>query len=351
MRPVLKPALRWLWRDGSTLQLGVDPRRAVILTGLGGDAVKVLGMLDGTRDSDTLIRAARARGVPEATSRRLLELLAQAGALDDAAADIHPPAALTPDDLERLRPDLASICLTGAGKEAGLRLLARRRTTSVHVHGAGRVGASVAALLASAGVGHVHVSDPGWVRHADVGPAGYTDADVGTRREDAAAGVVRRVAPTTTTSPGALAPDLAVLAPAGAPDPAATAGFVRDKVPHLFVGVRETTGVVGPLVIPGSTSCLRCLELHRRDRDPAWPVILAQLCRPHRAVEACDTVLATAVAAQGAWQALAHLDGGDGRSPVADGTLEIALPDWRWRRRSRPRHPGCGCGEEASYDR
>ena len=36
-------------------------------------------------------------------------------------------------------------------------------------------------------------------------------------------------------------------------------------------------GVVGPLVIPGLTSCLRCADLHRRDRDPAWHALAVQL--------------------------------------------------------------------------
>lgn len=347
MRPVLKPALRRLWRDDTTLQFGIDPHRAVILTGLGPDAVKVLEMLDGTRDSDTVIRTATARGVPEETARRLLDLLTRAGVLDDATAETRPPAALAPEDLQRLRPDLASICLDGRDAGSGLRMLARRHAALVHVHGAGRVGASIASLLASAGVGHIHVRDPGWVRHADVAPAGYVKADVGERREDAISGVLRRTATARTAAPLSRSADLAVLAPATAPDPAATVALVREGIPHLLVGVRETVGVVGPLVIPGTTSCLRCLELHRRDRDPARPRILAQLCRP-QGVEACDTVLATAVAAQGAFQALAHLDGRGDRSPTANGTLEITLSGWRWRRRSWPPHPGCGCGWASS---
>lgn len=348
MKPVLKPALRWLWRDDSTLQLGVDPRRAVLLTGLGEDAVKVLGMLDGSRDSDTIVRAARARGVPDQTARHLLDLLTRAGVLEDATAATRPPAALSPDDLERLGPDLASICLDGADSGAGLHLLARRRASSVRVHGAGRVGASIASLLASAGVGHVQVQDEGWVRRADVTPAGFCGADVGERRDAAAAGVIARTAPTTSTAPAAEAPHLAVLAPVGAPDPTTASELLRDDIPHLFAGVRETVGVVGPLVVPGRTSCLRCQELHRRDRDPAWPRVLAQLCRPHRATEACDSVLATAVAAQGALQALTYLDGKPESPPTVGGTLELCLPDWRWRRRSWPPHPGCGCGWKPS---
>jgi hypothetical protein len=43
-------------------------------------------------------------------------------------------------------------------------------------------------------------------------------------------------------------------------------------------------------------------------------------------------------------QALAYLDR-PGTVPVtADGTLEIVLPDWQWRRRTWRPHPACGCG-------
>lgn len=51
----------------------------------------------------------------------------------------------------------------------------------------------------------------------------------------------------------------------------------REGIAHLPVRVRDGTGLVGPLVIPGVTSCLRCADLHRSDRDPAWPAIAAQL--------------------------------------------------------------------------
>ena len=48
------------------------------------------------------------------------------------------------------------------------------------------------------------------------------------------------------------------------------------------------------------------------------------------------------VAAQAALQVLLLIDGT--AHPVSiGGTLELALPDWRWRRRSWPLHPACGC--------
>ena len=57
-----------------------------------------------------------------------------------------------------------------------------------------------------------------------------------------------------------------------------------------------------------------------------------------------DPVLATAVAAQAAAQAVAFAD----RSPLAEatmnGTLELALPAWQWRRRTWLPHRACTCG-------
>src|SRR5262249_62048557 len=79
----------------------------------------------------------------------------------------------------------------------------------------------------------------------------------------------------------------------------------RDNVPHLAAAASEAIGVVGPLVLPGDTACLRCLDLTRAERDPAWPLILAQLTRGGADPPACDTVLAAALAAQAAAPALA----------------------------------------------
>ena len=46
MRPALKAGLRPLWRDRDTLQIGVDPRRAAALTGLGKAAAGWAGLTD-----------------------------------------------------------------------------------------------------------------------------------------------------------------------------------------------------------------------------------------------------------------------------------------------------------------
>jgi bacteriocin biosynthesis cyclodehydratase domain-containing protein len=216
------------------------------------------------------------------------------------------------------------------------------------VHGGGRVGTSLATLLAAAGVGHVHVADRGPVRPGDPVPAGVPVADVDRSRSTAAADALRRVAPEVRTAapPPGTRPDLVVLATTDPVDTGLRAALVRDAVPHLVAGVRETTAVVGPLVLPGRTGCLRCGDLHRVDRDPAWPVVAAQLVGVRRRRdEPCDAALATLAASLAALQCLAHLDGGPAAATGA--SLELGLTDWRLRRRSWPPHPACDCGVAA----
>jgi hypothetical protein len=111
VRPALKAGLLPLWRDGDTLQFGVDPRRAIALGGL-GPAAAVISLLDGSRDRDQLIATARAYGIPAEAVSQVLAVLAEAGVLDDFPFGLH---ASLPDRVRaRLRPELATAALAYA---------------------------------------------------------------------------------------------------------------------------------------------------------------------------------------------------------------------------------------------
>ena len=90
--------------------------------------------------------------------------------------------------------------------------------------------------------------------------------------------------------------DLVVLSDNLVADPRMLRDLHSQRVAHLAVRVRDGTGLVGPLVIPGVTSCLGCADLHRRDRDAAWPALAAQL-RDTVGVADRATLLATAALA------------------------------------------------------
>src|SRR3954447_7343243 len=84
-RPLLNLALRRVGRDHDTLQLGIEPRHAVVLRGVSRADEGVLELLDGSRDLEAVVAAAAQSGVDELSVRRLLVTLARARALDDGA--------------------------------------------------------------------------------------------------------------------------------------------------------------------------------------------------------------------------------------------------------------------------
>jgi hypothetical protein len=306
VRPALRAGLLPLWRDKDTIQIGVDPRRAVAMTGAGA-AAAVIGLLDGSRDREQLLAAAAELGVPRPVAERLLTLLGAAGLLIDFPAGLV--RGLPDEARARLLPELAAASIARQDGDGGALVLTRRAAAVVHLLGAGQIAAGIAEILTAAGV---------QVRHRAAGAA-----------------QPERVAP---------APALVVLA-GQLPDPAAP----LLRMPHLAVTAREAIGVVGPLVRPGSSACLRCLDLTRADRDSAWPLILAQIARREAEPVACDAALAAAVTAQAASQVLAFIDWPDRVSPVQNATLELVQPGWQWLRRSWPPHPACTCRASDGY--
>ena len=203
--------------------------------------------------------------------------------------------------LDRLRPDLASLSVVHPNRAAACAGSRPARAMRVQVRGAGRVGAVVAAVLSAAGVGRVDVLDGGACEPWDVAPGGLPadrSGSAGTRRPGSWCAGRRRTRPPrpagprtaeggTRAVPGHRRP-AGRRSPSTPPIPAAADALVASGTPHLYAGVVEATGVVGPLVLPGGTGCAGCLAVHRAERDPAWPRMLAQwrsgrpraACRP-----------------------------------------------------------------------
>lgn len=113
--------------------------------------------------------------------------------------------------------------------------------------------------------------------------------------------------------------------------------LVRDDQPHLVVRPLATGAIVGPLVLPGHSSCLRCADLVR-GQDPAWPALLARATR--RPVRPADHHLHWAAAT--AVQHLAHWVR-TGESALAGATIEYSEAVGACRSRRWPVHPDCGC--------
>ncbi|MGE3288660.1 MAG: TOMM precursor leader peptide-binding protein [Pseudonocardia sp.] len=307
-RLIRVPSHRTMLRlDAETRLFGIDPATAVLVERLPPALARMLDALAATASPAAMISAAARRGADPGQAEALLRRLLAVGAV----------VAATPGP--------------------------RRGGAVALVVGDGPLAAGVATGLARAGLAAVHVEAAGTVLASDVG-TGYTDADRGRPRATALAAAVRRIAPSARTGPlpQRVRPDVAVLADALVPDARRVRALHDAGVAHLPVRVRDGAGVVGPLVLPARSPCLTCVDLHRGDRDHAWPRIAALLQgRPGSADPAC----VTATAALATAQALAALDLGTATRPAALGaTLTIGADTASVTRRAWPPHARCRCG-------
>nr|MDT0662811.1 hypothetical protein [Micromonospora sp. DSM 115978] len=338
-RPTLLPGLARLWRTRHTLQLGTDPARAVVLEVADPATVRLLDLFDGTRSERAILEHAAQIAIPRDDARELIDTLRTAGLLVGAQSLF--PSELPEPARSRLAAEVAAIALRGGTPATPAQVLRRRAAARIVVTGQGRLAAPVAVTLAQAGVGHVQPDLPGDVTPADLAGSWLSTADVRRPRSAAVAAAITRTAPGTGTGPiprnlVSLAVQVGMDRPAGL----IAAGYAERRQAHLLLGLRDGTAVVGPLVPATGSPCLNCLDLHRRDRDPDWPAIAAQLAAGGPP-EPCAVPTLIAAAGYAAGEVLAFLDGGT--PETIGGAVEISAPG-RLRRRAWPPHPGCSCG-------
>ena len=297
---MLRPGLHVLRRSAGELQVGLDPRHALVLP----DREPYRSVLDAvTRPGTDLQQRAYDAGV--------LALLEEAGLL----ADLNDVLSLVAQREARLpgsAGDVASV-VARCGDDAAA-VLGRRAAARVEVHTHGRGCEAAEEQL-----------------HAALARAGCQVAG--------AAGAAGAAPPEE--------PTLGVLVAVGEPPREMLDAWLRESTPHLVVRLSEGHATLGPFVLPGRTACLRCVDAHLTDVDRAWPLLVAQqatasaLGRLDAVPEPCDPTLATLVAAWAARDVVTHLEGG---SPsTASGTLRLSPDLTSLETQTWTRHPGCGC--------
>ncbi|GGM32857.1 hypothetical protein ACFFX1_04965 [Dactylosporangium sucinum] len=345
MRPTLLPNLRRLWRDERTVQLGTDPATAIILELRRPELARILDLLDGSHTERAVLNAAEALGLGRQDALDLIGVLHDAGLVVGAHALV--PVGLPRRTHRRLSIEAAAIGLRlrtepGPGRRTPADILRRRNAAKVMVAGDGPLVAPLAAVLAAAGVGHVDPAVDGLTGPPDVLVGGLSSADVDSSRAIATATAIVRFAPDAEVSAvRADAVDFVVRVGDRQPPALARRGVRLNALPRLDVTVRLGTVLVGPLVRPSGSPCRACLDLHRLDRDPAWPALAAQLATtPIRDGEPCASTTALAGAAFAADEVLSYLDGTTPRTEAA--IVEIPRAG-EFRRREWGAHPRCDC--------
>lgn len=314
-----------LWRADTVAQIG-DGDRRVVLDRMDRELITWLFTLNGERTLDTALDAAEASGLGRHRPLALLHAVALTGILDDAAI---MPASLREAPLhvrDRLAHDIAATRHAHGEASASADAMERRRTASVAVHGDGPVADAVVLALTQAGIGRV-------IREAPQRSSSRKGRRVSAER------------------------DFQVLCHSVHPEIFDDAGAVTVDVPHLPVVAFGARAVVGPLVIPGVTGCLRCMELHQVDADPAWPRVSAQLAHWHWESVPIDSALAHMSAAWAALHVLAWVESADREDRVRRGwtptwatpppayghRLHLHLPGGEVTTHRAPAHPLCGC--------
>jgi hypothetical protein len=315
-RPRLKPHARLLRRGQGAVQVGIASDAGVVLEGLSEAEIALVARLDGSLDLTGLHALAARTGVAPGRVSGLLQALRQQHLLLDLPTDRALLGDLGEAWRAALRPDAEALAAAYRLPGDGYALLAARRRQHVVVSGVGSLPQALASLLRSGGVGRV-----------DAGAVAAEALDLDLRHD-----------------PGARVPQLVVLVATGALASETGAPWLRRGVAHLPVVVQGHRVHVGPLVVPGRGPCLRCLDLHRCDRDPAWPALLAQLASPAPGAPGSpvDPETALTAVAAGICSMVVHaaLDGQDVPRGVS---LEVSLPWPLVEQRRWPHHPLCGC--------
>jgi bacteriocin biosynthesis cyclodehydratase domain-containing protein len=137
----------------------------------------------------------------------------------------------------------------------------------------------------------------------------------------------------------------------GEPDRSSLDPLLRERQPYLLLRAVEGELVLGPFVDPGRTACLRCVDAHLAEQDPAYPVLVsrgARLLPTNQLPEPVDSALAT-IAIGWAVRDLVRYAEGDPVSTwsatVVLGPDDLDLVPTTW----MP-HPACGCSWARSAD-
>lgn len=310
-RPWIRNDVPLIWRSEDCIEIGSPPTHQRLV---GVDRAHVAWLLSLRGDADLADALARGdeRGIPRGAMRRLIAAATATGLLDDAAAIPESLREAPAHVRDLVDDDLAALRHLHGGTPLARMAMDRRRRAEVAIQGSGPVADALALALASAGVGALLRSDR---THSS------------SRRH-------RRAAADRTCH---------VLCTPTHPDAAADPDAMALDIPHLAITAAGARAVIGPLVVPGRTGCLRCRELHLADADPAWPRAAVQWASRRPPPVAAG--LAHLAGAWGALQVLALIDAGvDAARPIALGAaVSITLPEVSVTIEERPAHPLCGC--------
>ncbi|MEY2674389.1 MAG: hypothetical protein RLZZ514_954 [Actinomycetota bacterium] len=312
----INPARVPVWRSPTSLQLG-----------LGNTSIR----LDNLTNPQEQLLQLLYRGVADA-------------AIDDVARDVGASKSETAALVARVAPALIQVEETNLKRtheqrspdpfiaqafaeiirasfstdRDGALVLANRASKRVFINELNRVGLLLLQALATAGIGEICTEDRTLVTTSDVGALGYSQADIGRTRVEAAAALLAR-----SQQPAKLSlartSDFVVMIANHLVSSEATPAVGQKQIPRLMVELSFDQSRISPVLIAGVTSCLDCRITSELDADEGWAAMMTQLkFRTERLDDSQTALLCAGLALE---RTLSWVDSGaigDNQSTVID---------------------------------
>ncbi len=340
----IKSGVHILWRNKHEIQIGIDPTKSLIVDAQIGK--RILELCDGTRTMQNVIDEMTQVASGRETICNLLNLLSNQGLLvgqedfQSSEISIKKNAVLHNSDARFLAQRDLSHPATN---------FTNRLSADIHIYGGGRLGMTIALLLATGGFQKIFVKDEQLITASDLSAWGASRIDIGMRRDKVAMQLIERVQAGATQRTGSnqnsqahrlkiLAPDCVADYPWISPDQSDSC--LTSDTPHIFATLAGSKSMKSSIIQPGINGCIRCMHSYLTDRDPAWPIVCAQLIgRTSADVSPTGLVMSTALkvaASVSEW-----FDSAKNQANL----IEVnSWPDGLTQNIWNEPHPACGCG-------
>jgi hypothetical protein len=335
-----------VWRDESTIQIGLAPAPCALIDEADADLFSFLRSLDGRLTTEELTN------LPNCPNKNRLEhifaALTQAHALIDAdACPTSKASTLRAFRTRSLKQTLIQD-LTRPEPSAGSLVMKKRSESYVQINGADPLALATCHLLAAAGVKRVVIDSPDHlsqlVKPESLVGLGPDWSNVGQPALLATRAIATQFGTEVTRPRGLPKPDCEIFT--AWPPPNERDRVVGEHIPHVVAISDGASATVGPLVLPSKSACLRCVELAQQRLDPRWAHIQVQLqARPAQPEQLSDSLLTTWAASFLCMGVLSHLemlDFGTGSSLVGQRVL-VATPGPKVSVERFVIDPVCGC--------
>lgn len=336
----INPARVPVWRSPTSLQLGLG-NTSIRLDNLTSPQEQLLQLLyRGVADA-AIDDVARDVGASKSETAALVARVAP------ALIQVEERQTKRTADPENTDPFIAQafaeiIRASFSTDRDGALVLANRASKRIFINELNRVGLLLLQALATAGVGEICTEDRSVVVSADVGALGYSQADLGRSRVEAAAGLLARSRqPARVTR--ARTSDFVVMIANHLVSSEANPAVGQKQIPRLMVELSFDQSRISPVLIAGVTSCLDCRIANELAADDGWAAMMTGLkFRSERLDDSQTALLCAGLALE---RTLSWIDSG------AIGDNEATIIDHRTGRVSHEVwqiDPNCQCQKTVS---